>query len=78
MCKALWDLREQRQDGRPVLSRAGLEREKPIDLFQVKAQHKGDRYEAPLRAYKKLVKTNQRAGAYAMPLAAVMANLAAP
>lgn len=69
--KALWDLGGEPQEAHLVMSRAGLASDKPIDVFKVKAQHKGDpRYEGPLRAYKELVKTNQRAGTYAMPGAA--------
>lgn len=65
--KALWDLGSQPQEGHVVMSRAGLASDKPVDVFKVKAQHKGDpRYEGPLRAYKALVKTNQRAGTYAL------------
>lgn len=70
--KALWDFGGQPQEAHLVMSRAGLASDKPVDVFKVKAQHKGDaRYEGPLRAYKALVKTNQRAGSYFMPCAVV-------
>lgn len=70
--KALWDFGGQPQEAHLVMSRAGLASDKPVDVFKVKAQHKGDaRYEGPLRAYKALVKTNRRAGSYFMPCAVV-------
>jgi hypothetical protein len=54
------------------MSRAGLSSDKPIDVFKVKTKNKGNpKYEAPLRAYKALVKTNRRAGTYVMPCASV-------
>lgn len=66
--KAMWDFGGQPQQAHVLMSRAGLESDKPIDVFKVKAQHKGNPgYEGPLRAYKKLVKANRRAGTYAMP-----------
>ena len=75
--KVLWDFRGQPQEAHVVMSRAGFNSDKPIDVFKVKTQNKGDaRYEGAHRAYKALVKTNQRAGTYAMPCAAVMANFA--
>jgi hypothetical protein len=75
--KALWEFGGQSQEAHVVMSRARLASDKPVDVFKVKAQHKGDpRYEGPVRAYKELVKTHQRAGTYAMPCAAVMANFA--
>lgn len=71
--KVLWEFGGLPQEAPVVMSRAGLESDKPIDVFKVKTQHKGDaRYEGPLRAYKQLVKINQRAGTYAMHSAAVM------
>jgi hypothetical protein len=75
--KALWDFGGQPQEAHLVMARAKLDSDKPIDVFKVKAQHKGDtRYEGPLRAYKEFVKTNQRAGTYAMTCAAAVANFA--
>jgi hypothetical protein len=70
---ALWKFGGQEQDAHSIMSRAGLSSDKPIDVFKVKAKNKGDsKYEGPLRAYKALVKTNQRAGSYAMPCAALI------
>lgn len=67
---ALWHFGGQEQEAHIIMSRAGYSSDKPIDVFKVKKQNKGDpKYEAPLRAYKTLVITNQRAGIYAMPCA---------
>ncbi len=72
--KALWEFGGQPQEAHVVMSRAGLGSDKPIDVFKVKAQHKGDpRYEGPLRAYKAFVKANRRAGTYALAFAAPVA-----
>ncbi|MGY8904453.1 MAG: hypothetical protein ACKVIH_07895 [Burkholderiales bacterium] len=68
---AFWHFGGQEQEAHSVMARAGLTSDKPIDVFKVKTKNKGDpKYEGPLRAYKALVKTNQRAGTYAMPCAA--------
>jgi hypothetical protein len=68
---AFWQFGGQEQEAHSVMSRAGLTSDKPIDVFKVKTKNKGDpKYEGPLRAYRALVKTNQRAGTYAMPCAA--------
>lgn len=68
---AFWHFGGQEQEAHSVMSRAGLTSDKPIDVFKVKTKNKGDpKYEGPLRAYRALVKTNQRAGTYAMPCAA--------
>lgn len=68
---AFWHFGGQEQEAHNVMSRAGLTSDKPIDVFKVKTKNKGDpKYEGPLRAYRELVKTNQRAGTYVMPCAA--------
>jgi hypothetical protein len=68
---AFWHFGGQEQEAHSVMSRAGLTSDKPIDVFKVKTKNKGDpKYEGPLRAYRELVKSNQRAGTYAMPCAA--------
>ena len=73
--RALWHFADQEQEAHIVMSRAGLTSDKPIDVFKVKTKNKGDpKYEGPLRAYKALVQTNQRAGTYAMPCAAKMTS----
>lgn len=65
--KVLWEFGGEPQEAHVIMSRAVLTSDKPIEVFKVKAQHKGDpRYEGPLRAYKALVKANQRAGTCAM------------
>jgi hypothetical protein len=69
---ALWWFAWQEQEAHCIMTRAGLSSDKPIDVFKVKKQNKGDpKYEAPLRAYQTLVKTNQRAGTYVMPRTSV-------
>lgn len=71
--KALWNFGGQPQEAHVIMARAGLNSDKPIDVFKVKKENKGDaRYEGAHRAYKGLVKTNQRAGTYAMPCVAGM------
>jgi hypothetical protein len=53
------------------MRRAGLDSDKPIDVFKVKARDKGKpEAEGPLFAYRTLVVTQKRAGLYAMPCAA--------
>ena len=70
---ALWHFASQAQEAHTIMARAGLTSDKPIDVFKVKSENKGDpKYERPLRAYKLLVQTNRRAGTYAMPCAATM------
>lgn len=73
--KVLWNSGSQPQEAHVIMSRAGLASDKPIDVFKVKKENKGDaRYEGPHRAYKALVKTSQRGGTYEMPCAADTAN----
>jgi hypothetical protein len=68
--KALWHFRGLPQQAESIMNRADLESAKPIDVFKVKTQNKGDpRYEGPLHAYKALVDTDRRAGTYAMSCA---------
>lgn len=65
--KALWHYKGLPQQSEPIMNKAGLDSSKPIDVFKVKTQNKGDpRYEGPLHAYKTLVATDRRAGTYAM------------
>lgn len=65
--RALWQFGGQPHEAHAIMSRARLTSDKPIDVFKVKAQHKGDeRYEGPLRAYKQLVETDRRAGTYGL------------
>ncbi len=68
---ALWHFGNQPRDAHTIMSRAQLSSDKPIDVFKVNAHNKGDpKYEGPMRAYTKLVTTNQRDGTYAMSCAA--------
>ena len=65
--KALWHFKGIPQPAEPIMNKAGLESAKPIDVFKVKSQNKGDpKYEGPLHAYKTLVETDRRSGTYAM------------
>jgi hypothetical protein len=69
--QALWSFKGEPRDGGTIMRRAGLESDKPIDLFKVKARDKGKpEAEGPLFAYRALVVTHKRAGLYAMPCAA--------
>ena len=72
--KALWSFHGQQVTAEQIMRRAGLESDKPIDLFKVKSWDKGKpEAEGPLFAYRTLVTTQQRLGLYAMPCAVVVA-----
>ncbi len=62
--KALWSFKGEPRTAEQIMRRAGLDSDKPIDVF------KGKKYAEPLRAYQALVTTQQRAGLYSMPCAA--------
>jgi len=65
--KALWHFDGAPQTAERIMAKAGLDSDKPIDVFKVKTQNKGDpKYEGPLHAYKTLVETDRRSGTYAM------------
>lgn len=67
--KALWHFKGTPQTAERIMGKAGLESSKPIDVFKVKKQNKGDpRYEGPYHAYQALVETDRRAGTYALAL----------
>lgn len=69
--KALWHYKGMPQQAESIMTRAGFESAKPIDVFKVKRQNKGDpQYEGPYHAYRALVDTDRRAGTYAMPCSA--------
>lgn len=71
--KALWHYKGEPQSAEIIMNRAGRGSTKPIDVFKVKAQNKGDaKYEGPLQAYKRFVATDRRAGTYALRCAATM------
>lgn len=69
--EALWAFKGAEMDGERIMKRAGLDSDKPIDLFKIKAKDKGKPGPAArLAAYHALVMTQQREGLYAMPCAA--------
>ncbi|AVZ79871.1 hypothetical protein C3497_10835 [Zoogloeaceae bacteirum Par-f-2] len=68
---ALWSFKGEPRTAEQIMRRAGLDSDKPIDVFKVKARDKGKpEAEGPLFAYRTLVVTQKRAGLYAMPCAA--------
>lgn len=72
--KALWSFRGKQVTAEQIMKRAGLESDKPIDLFKVKTCDKGKpEAEGPLLAYRTLVTTQQRLGLYVMPCAVAVA-----
>jgi hypothetical protein len=71
--KSLWHYKGQPQSAEIIMNKAGRGSSKPIDVFKVKTQNKGEaKYEGPLHAYKALVTTDRRAGTYAMRCAATV------
>ena len=63
--KALWEQRGRAQSSEFIMRAAGLDSEKPMDVFKVKAANRGDPvYEGPLQAYEQLVKRQRRLGLY--------------
>jgi len=62
MFRALWEFGGQDRSAEDVMTRAGRESAKPIDVFKAHPE--------PKRAYEVLVVTNQKEGLYRMPLAA--------
>lgn len=72
--QALWSFKGELRDGETIMRRAGLDSDKPIDVFKVKARDKGKpEAEGPLVAYRALVQVVQgRPGLYSMPCAAAL------
>ena len=69
---ALWSFKGEATTAERIMQRAGLDSAKPSDLFKIKAKDKGKPGPAAQHAaYGVLVVTQQRAGLYAMPCAAV-------
>jgi len=63
--KALWEHRGRAQSSEFIMRAAGLDSEKPMDVFKVKAANRGDSvYEGPLQAYEQLVRRQRRLGLY--------------
>lgn len=68
--EALWSFKGEPVTAQRVMQRAGLNSDKPIDVFKVKARDKGKpEAERPLQAYRALVTTQQREGLYSMACA---------
>lgn len=68
--RALWSFEGEPMPAERVMQRAGLESDKPVDVFKVKSRDKGKpEVEARLAAYHSLVISEQRSGLYAIPLA---------
>lgn len=69
--KSLWSFKGEPMTAERIMDRAGLDSDKLIDLFKVKARDKGKpEAEGPLAAYRTLVVTQRRQGLYSMPCAA--------
>lgn len=65
--KALWHFKGAPQTAERIMAKANLDSTKPIDVFKVKTENKGDpRYEGPKHAYTQLVETVRRAGTYVL------------
>lgn len=72
--EALWSFKGEPRTADQIMRRAGLDSDKPIDVFKVKARDKGKpEAEGPLVAYRALVQVVQgRPGLYSMPCAAAL------
>lgn len=61
----LWEHRGRAQSSEFIMRAAGLDSEKPMDVFKLKAANRGDPvYEGPLQAYEQLVRRQRRLGLY--------------
>ena len=68
--QSLWSFKGEPTRGERIMAKAGLESEKPIDVFKVKTRDKGKPgADRPLMAYRELVVTQPRQGLYALPCA---------
>ncbi|QTD45003.1 hypothetical protein [Ottowia testudinis] len=70
--RALWSFKGVEVTAEQIMRRAGLDSDKPIDLFKAKAHAEAK------RTYQTLVVTQQRAGLYAMPCASSKASATPP
>lgn len=62
---ALWKHRNEPQTAEVLMRAAGLDSERPMDAFKVKAPNRGDPvYEGPRQAYEQLVSRQRRLGLY--------------
>ncbi len=69
--QSLWSFKGEPMRAERIMAKAGLESEKPIDVFKVKARDKGKPgADRPLMAYRELVVTVKRPGLYSMPCSA--------
>jgi len=69
--EALWSFKGEPRTAEQIMQRAGLDSDKPIDVFKVKPRDKGKpEAEGPLAAYRALVVTQRRQGLYSMSCAA--------
>jgi hypothetical protein len=69
--ESLWSFKGEPMRAERIMERAGLNSDKPVDVFKVKARDKGKPgVDRPLMAYRELVVTQQRQGMYSMPCAA--------
>ncbi|MFN4115256.1 MAG: hypothetical protein ACK4F7_01990 [Inhella sp.] len=76
--KSLWSFKGEPMTAERIMDRAGLDSDKLIDLFKVKARDKGKpEAEGPLAAYRTLVVTQRRQGLYSMPCAAAASLVSA-
>jgi hypothetical protein len=63
--EALWEHRDRAQSSEFIMRAAGLDSEKPMDVFKLKVANRGDPvYEGPLHAYEQLVSRQRRLGLY--------------
>jgi hypothetical protein len=61
----LWEHRDRAQSSEFIMRAAGLDSEKPMDVFKLKTANRGDPvYEGPLHAYEQLVSRQRRLGLY--------------
>ncbi len=68
--RALWSFEGVPRSGEEVMRAAGLDSERPGQLFKVRREHKGDpAHEGPSFAFRELVRVQQREGRYHMPCA---------
>jgi len=77
--EALWSFKGEPRTADQIMRRAGLNSDKPIDVFKVKTRDKGKpEAEGPLVAYRALVQVVQgRPGLYSMPCAAALSPVQA-
>ena len=69
--QSLWSFKGEPMRAERIMERAGLDSDKPIDVFKVKSRDKGKPgADRPLMAYRELVVTVQRPGLYSMPCSA--------